>query len=197
MILLLRHGQTEFNRENRFQGHVDSPLTELGVRQAKAMGGLVHDLIGEETGWRIIASPLGRARRTAEIVAAAVGLTDIEIEIDRRLIEITVGEWDGRLRAEIEAEAGPAFIRSGWDFSAPNGEPFEDVVARTATWLASLTPEPARRVIAVSHGVTTRVLRGVYAGLDREATLNQPVPQDAVYRLQNGQIDRFDCEPVE
>ena len=195
MILLLRHGQTEFNREGRFQGHVDSSLTDLGIRQAEAMGRLVSDLIGKETDWQIIASPLGRARHTAEIVATETGLTSIEI--DPRLIEITVGEWDGRLRAEIEAEAGPAFIRSGWDFSAPNGEPFEDVVARTSAWLESLPPEPARHVIAISHGVTTRVLRGVYAGLDREATLNQPVPQDAVYRLQNGQIDRFDCAPVE
>ena len=195
MILLLRHGQTEFNREGRFQGHVDSPLTELGIRQAEAMGGLVRDLIGEDKGWRVVASPLGRAYRTAEVVANVVGLTDIEI--DPRLIEITFGDWDGRLRAEIEAEAGPAFTRSGWDFSAPNGEPFEAVVARTSAWLESLPPEPERRVIAVSHGVTTRVLRGVYASFDRATTLDQPVPQDAVYRLQNGQIDRFDCEPVE
>ena len=52
-------------------------------------------------------------------------------------------------------------------------------------------------MIAVSHGVWGRLLRGVYAGLDRQATLDQDAPQDAVYRLQNGQIDRFDCEPVE
>ncbi len=196
MILLLRHGQTEFNREGRFQGHMDSPLTDLGIRQAEAMGGLVRDLIAsDQTGWRIVASPLGRARRTAEIVAANTGLTNIEI--DPRLIEITVGQWDGRLRSEAEAVAGVGFTRSGWDFSSPDGEPFEAAVERTRTWLNTLPPEPQRRIIAVSHGVTSRVLRGVYAGLDRTTALDQPVPQDAVYRLQNGQIDRFDCEPVE
>lgn len=195
MILLLRHGQTEFNREKRFQGHLDSPLTDLGVRQAVAMGRMVRDLMGETHGWRMVVSPLGRARRTAEIVGVATGLT--EIEIDPRLIEITVGEWDGRLRSEAEAVAGAGFTRSGWDFSSPNGEPFEATAERTRLWLEGLPPEPQRRIIAVSHGVTGRVLRGVYAGLDRASTLDQPVPQDAVYRLQNGQIDRFDCEPVE
>ena len=195
MILLVRHGETEFNRERRFQGHLDSPLTGLGVRQATAMGQLVRDLVGEPHGWRIIASPLGRARRTAEIVATATGLS--EVEVDPRLMELTVGEWDGRLRSEAEAVAGAGFTRSGWDFSSPNGESFEATVERTKSWLESLPAEPQRRIIAVSHGVTGRVLRGVYAGLDRSSTLEEPVPQDAVYRLQNGQIDRFDCEPVE
>jgi len=78
-----------------------------------------------------------------------------------------------------------------------HGETFEDVHARAASWLNDLPPEGERRVIAVSHGVWGRLLRGAYAGLDRQATLDQEVPQDAIYRLQNGQIDRFDCEPVE
>ena len=150
MILLVRHGETEFNRERRFQGHLDSPLTGLGVRQATAMGQLVRHLVGEPHGWRIIASPLGRARRTAEIVATATGLS--EVEVDPRLMEITVGEWDGRLRSEAEAVAGAGFTRSGWDFSSPNGESFEATVERTKSWLESLPAEPQRRIIAVSHG---------------------------------------------
>jgi probable phosphoglycerate mutase len=57
-------------------------------------------------------------------------------------------------------------------------------------------PEPDRRLIVVSHGIAGRFLRGVYAGLSREAVLAQDVPQDAIYRLQAGQIDRLDCAPV-
>lgn len=195
MILLLRHGETEFNREQRFQGHVDSPLTELGVRQARAMAQLVGELTRSEDGWRIVSSPLGRAIRTAKIIGESLDIADIEV--DPRLIEITVGEWDGRLRSEAELEAGAGFTRSGWDFSSPTGESFEATQERARSWLADLPVEPGRRVVAVSHGVTGRVLRGTYAGLDRAATLSQDVPQDAVFRLQNGQIDRFDCEPVE
>lgn len=195
MIILLRHGETFWNRERRIQGHTESDLTPLGVQQAEAMARLVADLVAREGGaWRLAASPIGRAQRTAEAVARATGLV---VETDARLAEVCCGEWEGRLRAEV-AEIHPERFATGeWFFGAPGGETFEDVHARAASWLADLPPEGERRVIAVSHGVTGRLLRGAYVGLDRQATLAQDVPQDAIYRLQNGQIDRFDCEPVE
>ncbi|MFZ5720487.1 MAG: histidine phosphatase family protein [Pseudomonadota bacterium] len=194
MILLLRHGETFWNREGRIQGHTESDLTPLGERQAQAMAALVADLVRREAGeWRLVASPIGRARRTAETVARATGLS---METDPRLAEICCGAWEGKLRAEIAHHHPEVFATREWFFGAPGGETFEDVTARAADWLAGLPPEPGRRVIAVSHGVTGRLLRGAYAGLGRQATLDQDVPQDAIYRLQNGQIDRLDCEPV-
>jgi len=195
MIILLRHGETFWNREARIQGHMESDLTPLGERQARAMAGLAADLVRRDghDGWRLVASPIGRAQRTAGMVAAATGLS---IETDARLAEISCGEWEGKLRADIAHHYPEIFATREWFFGAPGGETFEDVTARAADWLASLPPEPGRRVIAVSHGVWGRLARGAYAGLDRQATLDQDVPQDAVYRLHNGQIDRFDCEPV-
>jgi len=194
MIILMRHGETFWNREGRIQGHTESDLTPLGERQARAMAGLVADLVRREGGgFRLIASPIGRAQRTAAMVAEATGLP---IELDPRLMEIGCGAWEGRLRSEIADIHPEVFKTREWFFGAPGGETFEDVTARAADWLGSLPPEPERRVIAVSHGVWGRLARGVYAGLDRQATLDQDVPQDAVYRLRNGQIDRFDCEPV-
>lgn len=195
MILLLRHGETFWNREMRIQGHMESDLTPLGERQAAAMAGLVADLIDREEGdWRLISSPIGRARRTAGMVAEATGLP---IEIDPLLAEIACGEWEGRLRADISHHHPKVFATREWFFGAPGGETFEDVTARAVRWLETLPAERDCRVIAVSHGVWGRLLRGAYAGLDRQATLDQDVPQTSVYRLQNGQIDRFDCEPVE
>jgi probable phosphoglycerate mutase len=193
VIYLVRHGETAFNRERRLQGHVDSELTELGVRQAQAVARRLAELTRGEPGWRVISSPLGRARRTAGFVARAVGA---EVEEDRRLIELSWGDWDGRLRRELEAAHPEAFGRSGWAFDAPTGETYEQVCARMADWLASLPPEPDRRVIAVSHGVAGRVLRGVYARLEKDRTVEQDVPQDAVYRLHGGRIGRIDCEPL-
>ncbi|MFN9927752.1 MAG: hypothetical protein ACK53I_12530 [Phenylobacterium sp.] len=73
----------------------------------------------------------------------------------------------------------------------------ESVEARVASWLEDLPPEPWRRVIAVSHGVSGRVLRGLYADLSPGETRGQDAPQDAVFRLQNGQIDRFNCPPLD
>ena len=195
MIYLVRHGQTEFNRERRIQGHVDSPLTELGVRQARAVGRLLRDLIREPAGWRVVSSPLGRATATADIIAGKLG--GLPVELDDRLKEMSWGPHDGRLRAELEAEHPETFGRTGWAFDASAGETYEDVCARVAAWLAELPPEPERRLIVVSHGISGRVLRGLYAGLGRDGAAQQDVPQDAVYLLQHGRIGRIDCEPVE
>jgi len=195
MILLIRHGETFWNREARIQGHMESDLTPLGERQAAAMADLVADLVRREDGdWRLVSSPIGRARRTAGMVADA---TDLPVEVDPRLAEIACGEWEGKLRADVAHHHPEMFKTREWFFGAPGGETFEDVMARAQDWLGSLAPEPGRRVIAVSHGVWGRLARGAYAGLGRQATLDQDVPQEAVYRLQGGQIDRFDCEPVE
>jgi probable phosphoglycerate mutase len=195
MIYLVRHGQTEFNRERRIQGHVDSPLTELGVRQAEAVGRLLRDLIREPQGWRIVSSPLGRARSTAEIIAGKLG--GLSVELEPRIQEMSWGSFDGRLRAEIEAEHPETFGKTGWAFDAPtDGESYEGVAGRVGDWLASLPPEPQRRIIAVSHGISGRVLRGLYADLPRDQAGQQDVPQDAVFLLQHGAVDRIDCEPV-
>ena len=195
MILLLRHGETFWNREGRIQGRTESELTPRGERQALAMAGLVRDLVARSEGpFRLVSSPIGRALRTAEMVSAATGFP---VEWDERLAEIGCGDWEGKLRADIAHHHPEVFATREWFFGAPGGETFEDVAARTQDWLADLPAEPGRRVIAVSHGVTGRLLRGAYAGLGRQATLDQDVPQDAIYRLQNGQIDRFDCEPVD
>lgn len=190
MIYLVRHGETEFNRERRLQGHVDSPLTDLGRRQVEAVGDRLKTLVGGARGWRILASPLGRTRRTAEILAAHAGVAEIEIE--PRLIELSWGDWDGRLRSELAA-AYPDFGRSNWAFHAPTGETYPAMCARLTDWLADLPPEGERRIIAVSHGVTGRVLRGVYAGLATEAVMAHDAPQDAVFQLANGEIRRIDC----
>ena len=195
MIILLRHGETFWNRERRIQGHTESDLTPLGERQAEAMARLAAELVAREGGhWRLVASPIGRAQRTAEAVSRATGL---RVETDARLVEICCGEWEGRLRSEL-AELHPERFQSGeWFFGAPGGETFEDVYGRAESWLGDLPPAAERRVIAVSHGVLGRMIRGAYGGIDRRAILAQDVPQDAIYRLHDGQIDRFECEPVE
>jgi probable phosphoglycerate mutase len=191
MIYLVRHGETEFNRERRLQGHVDSPLTPLGLAQAEAVGRRLKQLVDGEPGWRIVSSPLGRAQRTADVVATQLGID--HVEVDRRLIELSWGEWDGRLRSELAAAYPDTFGRTNWAFHAPTGETHAAMCGRLESWLSELPPEPERRVIAVSHGVTGRILRGVYARLPRDEVVTQDVPQDAVFRLARGTIERIDC----
>ena len=191
MIYLVRHGETEFNAERRQQGHLDSPLTALGRAQARAAGEMLKGQINGDSGWRIIASPLGRAQHTAQIIGEQLGLP---VETDRRVIEVSFGQWDGRLRDELATEFPDTFGLGGWQFAAPDGESYESIEDRVADWLADLPPEPERKVIVVCHGGSGRVVRGAYLGLPRAETWAQSVPQDAIYRLASGAIERFDCE---
>jgi broad specificity phosphatase PhoE len=82
-------------------------------------------------------------------------------------------------------------------FSSPGGETYDQVMGRLDSFLEELPAEPERRVVVVSHGGSGRLLRGAYAGLRKAEILTLDVPHAAVWRLANGQIDRFDCEPVD
>ena len=196
MIYLTRHGQTEWNLEGRMQGRMESALTPLGVRQAQAMAELLVSVAERDplVPWRLVSSPSARARQTAEAISRRLALP---VELDERLVEIGCGEWEGRLRAEIARLHPEKFASREWFFGAPGGETFEDVWERVSSWLSDQPPEPERRVIAVSHGVAGRLLRGAYGRLARRETLNQDVPQDAIFRLLDGAIHRIDCEPIE
>jgi len=195
LIYLLRHGETDWNVERRMQGRQETRLTARGERQAAAMGKLLAGLVAGDppAAWRLVSSPLGRARQTAAFIAESLGLA---VELDERLAEIAFGAWEGRLRDEVAPQNPELFASREWLVSPPGGETYEDVQARVRAWLADLPAEPGRRVIAVSHGVTGRLLRGVYAGLSRADTLNQDVPHDAAFRLAGGAIERIDCPPL-
>jgi broad specificity phosphatase PhoE len=188
-ILLVRHGETEWNLARRYQGWSDSPLTARGLAQAQAIGRHLcsHPDAAEAT---IVASPIGRARRTAKIIRECLGRA-APIQFDDRLREISLGSWDGLERAQIEALVPRIFDGNGyheWYFHTPDGETYDGFSGRIAAWLAE---SEGQRLIVVCHGVVTRVLRGLYAGLPRAAALRLPVPQDRIFRLADGRIDEI------
>jgi broad specificity phosphatase PhoE len=185
-ILLVRHGETEWNRARRYQGWSDSPLTKVGIGQAEAIGRRLRAL-PEASGAAIVASPIGRARRTAEIIAECLGYT-APLRLDDRLREISLGSWDGLDRREIRSRMAADFEEFEWYFHTPDGETYEEFAGRIAGWLAEVGDGP---VIAVSHGVVTRVLRGLYAGLPRADALRLPVPQDRIFLLAGGGIEEI------
>jgi broad specificity phosphatase PhoE len=189
-VLLVRHGETEWNRIRRYQGWLDSPLTPEGIMQAGEIGRRLR-LLPETEGADIVASPLGRARHTAEIIAECLrgeGGPRRPVRFDERLREISLGSWDGLDKREIRRRAPELFAdgdRWEWYFRSPDGETYDDFAGRLAAWLADLGPGP---VIAVAHGVVTRVLRGLHAGLKRAEALRLAVPQDRIFRLEGGAI---------
>ena len=140
----------------------------------------------------LVASPLGRARHTAEIIRDCLGRTE-PLRFDDRLRELSFGSWDGFTRADIAALMPGAFDderRDEWYFATPDGETYEVFAGRVGAWLAEVKTAD-RPLIVVTHGVVTRILRGLYAGLPRAAAMRLPVPQDRIFRLADGAIEEI------
>lgn len=193
-LWLVRHGQTVFNAEGRIQGGGDSPLTDLGREQAARMGRLIGRLTGDQPERMVWSSPQGRAMHTARIIREAAGI-DGPLRIEPRLREITLGSWDGLTFDEVEAHSPGArdgASRYDWYFRSPDGETHAEIQARLVGWLDEMAAGSGCRIV-VSHGLTGRVLRGLYGGLDAAHALTLDVPQDAVFRLHGGTIERFDA----
>jgi len=154
ILLLARHGQTDWNRDGIWQGQADPPLNALGRRQARALA----DRVSRWPVEAVYASDLRRARETAEIVAAALGLPVI---VDPGLRESDVGSWTGLTSTEI-AQRFP-----GWEYH--DGEPREAFQARAV--------HAAERIAQAHEGTTVLVVThgGVVRALQRHA-LGEPLP---------------------
>ena len=161
MIHLARHGQTAYNAEGRFQGHLPVPLNETGRAQAHALAEAVARV--EVRGF--VCSPLARARETAEIVAERIG---IEPEEDARFTETDTGDWTGRSFAEIKAEDPGGFHRYGVSdptFRYPGGESFAEQSDRVQAGLADLRARPdALPALVVCHRGVIRLALAVATG---------------------------------
>lgn len=156
-ILLLRHGETVWNRERRWQGWIDTPLAPEGEAQAAARGEMLAAR-GDCSGAPVYCSDLGRARRTAEIVATRLGSTATPRTEFR---ERNGGEWQGRTAEEID-EGWPGW-RDAWRHrrlvAPPGGESDEEVAHRVVTALAEVVAEAGGRlVVVVTHGGVLRVV---------------------------------------
>lgn len=189
-IILLRHGETHWNRQQRIQGHGDSPLTLKGIEQARAYGRALPPLLGAAR-WRLVSSPLSRCMQTMAIVCETAGLDFAQVERDARIKEVSTGEYSGRLKSEFTAGQLGGSGRQSWFFTCPGGESHEHMVARLSAWLASLGDDD--HVLAVSHGIAGKILRGLYAGWDPDFALAQDSPQDALFLLRDGQVQRLAC----
>jgi broad specificity phosphatase PhoE len=161
MIHLARHGQTAYNAEGRFQGHLPVPLDDTGRAQARELAEAVADV--EVT--TLVCSPLARARETADIVAQRIGLTPEE---DARCAETDTGDWTGRSFAEIEAEDPEGFRRfqvSDPTFRYPGGESFAEQSERVQDGLRDLRARPeALPALVVCHRGVIRLALAAATG---------------------------------
>lgn len=156
-VLLVRHGETPWNAEGRYQGQVDIPLSPIGEAQALALGERLHEV----SITRAVTSPLARARRTAELALGAerVGLLTPEPDLQ----EIAHGDWEGKLAADISAADGERF--AAWraaphDVQMPGGESLAQVLERSWRGFARACTglQAADTLLVVAHDAVNRVL---------------------------------------
>jgi len=185
-IYLARHGETAWNRDGRYQGALDSSLTERGIEQAHCVGKIVAKHAGDISVAYV--SPLGRALQTYAVVASH--LEPICAHHDDRLREVSAGSWDGLSLDEIDAE-WPGMLDGStqfdWYFRSPDGESYSAAMARARAWLAQVEGT----VLVVSHGLFGRLIRGAYLGLSRDEALGLPVSQDVVWVLITDPLERW------
>lgn len=195
-IYLIRHGETVWNRIGRLQGQLDAPLTHAGLAQAHAIGRDLKSLLGDAAP-AMIASPLGRTRQSAAIIAEHLGIDFDTIRLDDRLMEITLGDHDGYAGWGAIDRAHPdlaeARRRDPWNFRHPNGESSQVVQDRVRPALDQLRDTPGIHVV-VAHGVVNKIIRGLYLGLTPEQTFALDRPQDAYFRLQSGTEARIEVQ---
>ncbi|EME68776.1 fructose-2,6-bisphosphatase [Paramagnetospirillum caucaseum] len=194
-IILVRHGETRWNREGRVQGHGDSPLTPKGAAQARAYGQRMREILGERDQWRVVSSPLGRCAQTTGILCEVAGLDFRSVIFDGRLREVHTGDWSGLPKAELAARHPGMLEGEGldhWVFRCPGGESHGALAARLADWLAGLVP--GEKLVVVSHGIAGRVLRGLYLGGDPDQALRGDSPQDALFLMAKGCIERISVQ---
>lgn len=165
VILLARHGETDWNSERRWQGHADRPLNDVGREQARELAETLADRAIDV----VYSSDLARAHETALIVADRLGLP---VEIDAGLREVDVGDWSGRVHTEIEGRDPEGYRRwreggKGWS----GGESYEEMGERVVAAVLRLAARhPGQTVLVVTHGGSIRACRATAAGLDYAAS---------------------------
>jgi probable phosphoglycerate mutase len=192
-IFLARHGETDWNRDQRFQGHADPPLNDHGREQARDLAARLA--AGPEPIAAIYASTLRRARETAEIVAERLGL---RVETHDGLREIDLGSWSGLTRTEVERLFPEGFRRwldygPGWD----DGETYEQMGERAVATLLELAARHRNeRILVVTHGGPVRAAHAIAAGVSiGEARRRTPVLANcdlSGFAVQDGRLVAID-----
>ena len=177
-VVLLRHGESQWNLENRFTGWIDIPLSPRGEGEAKTAGEKLKSFRFS----RAFTSVLVRANETLRIVLEAIGQRTIPVEYDQALNERHYGDLQGLNKAETAVKFGDAQVkiwRRSYDISPPNGESLKDTAARVISyWQKKIFPFvlKSQNILIVAHGNSLRALVMHLDNLSRDAVLELNIP---------------------
>ena len=185
VLYLVRHGQSEWNRLGRIQGRTDSPLTGHGREQAVALGRMLRKALSDPA-IDIVASPLGRARETATIIAGELGRAASEVRTDELITDFDVGELAGYPGWDAVADDHPELARLRLEdpvrFQPAGGESGAEVLARAQAFLAA-RQAAGRDTLVVGHGVINKFIRAAARGVTGGDIIALGEDQELVYRL--------------
>jgi phosphoserine phosphatase len=175
-IFLVRHGQTEWNQQNRLQGHKNSPLTQMGRQQATK----TREALLDQTIDKAYVSPLQRAQDTLGIILEG---RDIETTVTKNLKEINLGPWEGKTREETK-ESHPLEYDKFWNqqdqFILDGAETYQQLQVRMIKELdAILAKEQGKNILVVSHWIAIKTVIAHYTSTPISKLTNMP-------DLQNG-----------
>jgi broad specificity phosphatase PhoE len=161
LVILARHGESDWNAAGRWQGHADRPLTDRGRRQAEELARRLAHLPLDA----VYASDLERARDTAAAVAAVQGL---EVETVPGLREVDVGSWSGLTQQEAKDRFPAGYRRwREWSVGWDDGETYDEMGARVVAAVRDLASRhPGGRILVVSHGGSLRAVHAAAAGVE-------------------------------
>lgn len=190
-IYFIRHGETDWNREGRLQGHTDIALNPHGRKQAALVAQHLGDLVGSAAdapslaGLPFYASPMKRTRQTVEILRDSLRLDPTAYVPDARLMEISFGVWEGRTWPEVRAR-DPIGARDRdkdrWMFQPPGGESYAMVMDRVAAWFDTIDHD----AWVIAHGGIARVMMVLCGGMQPEEVVAADIWQGKVLHLGNG-----------
>jgi broad specificity phosphatase PhoE len=178
-LVLVRHGETDWNRQRRFQGHADQPLNDAGRSQARELAGRLRD----EPVTALYTSPLRRASETAQILATGFGLEARTLDA---LLEIDVGAWEGLTVDEVRErypDRADQDWRSGWE----DGETYDELEQRVVPALIELgSRHSGGHVLAVTHAGPLRaaIAASMKLSSDDARPLIGPLENCAVFRFE-------------
>jgi broad specificity phosphatase PhoE len=181
-LYVIRHGETDWNRVARYQGHSDVPLNERGRTQARRHAEALRGLVTDPARLAYVASPLVRARETVETLRATLELSPSGYDIDPRLREVHYGHWEGRLASDLPEVELKARASDPLGWRPRSGESYAEMRARTDAWLAEVETD----TVVVTHGGPSRTLRATLLGLAPADVLSLEVPQDRLLVLRRG-----------
>jgi broad specificity phosphatase PhoE len=184
-LFLVRHGETDWNREGRLQGGQDIPLNALGRMQAEEAGNRLRALTPDFARLDYVSSPMERARDTMTILRRELGLPPDDFRIDERLRELTFGAWEGFTWREIrksERELAQARERDKWGFVPPGGESYRMLAERVRPALEALAPD----TVLVSHGGVARAVLALIGAVDTIEAARVEIWQGKILVVEGG-----------